>query len=90
MTNVRNALHYVKYFFLPRRDGGDEFLERVKANNGWEDHLSEDLTFSNFAHPVRRTTGKRASLEGIRRFYAMANTLEIDSVPYPKPASPTT
>jgi ketosteroid isomerase-like protein len=57
-----------------------EFLERVKAKKGWEDLLSDDLKFTNFAHPVRRTTGKQASLEGIRRFYAMASALEIGSI----------
>lgn len=56
------------------------FLERVQAKERWEDLLSDDLEFSNFAHPVRRTKGKQASLEGIRRFYAMSTALEIESI----------
>jgi ketosteroid isomerase-like protein len=57
-----------------------EFLERVKTNDRWDDLLSDDLEFSNFATPVRRMTGKQASLEGIRRFYAMAERMEIESI----------
>jgi ketosteroid isomerase-like protein len=56
------------------------FLQRVQAKEGWEDLLSDELQFSNFAHPVRRTTGKQASLEGIRRFYAMSNAVEVESL----------
>jgi ketosteroid isomerase-like protein len=62
------------------RDVVLQFLERVKLNDRWDDLLSDDLEFTNFATPVRRTTGKQASLDGIRRFYAMAKRMEIVSI----------
>lgn len=53
------------------------FLERVKAKDGWEDLLADDLEFSNLAHPARTVTGKQASLEGVRRFYGMVRAMEV-------------
>jgi hypothetical protein len=65
---------------MSTRDVILQFLERVKRNDRWDDLLSDDLQFSNFATPVRRMTGKRVSLEGMRRFYAMAKGMEIESI----------
>lgn len=55
-------------------------LERVGAKEDWESFLSDELRFTNFTNPVRRKEGKQASIEGIRRFYAMVKSLEIEGV----------
>lgn len=56
------------------------YLTSVRAKEGWESFLSDELQFTNFTHPVRRAAGKQASLEGIRRFYAMVTALEIKGI----------
>jgi ketosteroid isomerase-like protein len=62
------------------RDVVLEYLDSVREKEGWENFLSDDLQFTNFTHPVKRAAGKQASLEGIRRFYAMAKALEIEGI----------
>ena len=56
------------------------YLDSVRVKEGWEEFLSDEMHFTNFAHPVKRATGKQASVEGIRRFYAMVKAMEIESV----------
>lgn len=62
------------------RDVVLSYLERVRARDGWADLLSDDLEFTNFSHPVKRTTGKAAGLEGIARFYGMVDKMEVRSI----------
>lgn len=56
------------------------YLDSVRAKRGWEAFLSDELEFINFTHPVKSMTGKQASLEGIRRFYAMIKKMEIKTI----------
>ncbi len=56
------------------------YLEAVKAGEEWEDFLANEMQFTSFADPVKRLSGKEASLEGIQRFYSMAKAMEIDRV----------
>jgi limonene-1,2-epoxide hydrolase len=56
------------------------YLDGVRAKDGWELFLSDALQFTNFTDPVKRAVGKQASLEGIRRFYAIVTAFEIKSI----------
>jgi ketosteroid isomerase-like protein len=56
------------------------YFESVRAKEGWESFLADELQFTNFTDPVKRATGKRASLEGIRRFYGMVRAMEVERV----------
>ncbi|MEP6764073.1 MAG: nuclear transport factor 2 family protein [Gemmatimonadaceae bacterium] len=56
------------------------YFDSLKANQGWESFLSEEIQFTNFTSPVRRTTGKLACLEALKRFYSMMTVLEIKEI----------
>ena len=56
------------------------YLASVSAGEGWESFFGDELQFTNFAYPVKRATGKTASLEGIRRFYGMVKAMEVERV----------
>jgi hypothetical protein len=56
------------------------YLDSVRAKQGWEVFLSDEIHFTTFTHPVKSTIGKAASLEGIRRFYGMVKGMEIKSI----------
>ena len=56
------------------------YLENVGRKSDWEIYLSEDLQFTNFTYPVKQAKGKRASLEGIRRFYSMVQGMEVEAL----------
>lgn len=62
---------------MTTRDVVFDYLEGVKRKQGWEQFLADDLEFTNFTHPVKRATGKEASLPGIARFYGMVKALEL-------------
>jgi limonene-1,2-epoxide hydrolase len=65
---------------MTTRDVVQGYIDSVKARGEWESFLAEDVEFTNFASPVKRTTGKPASLEVLRRFYSMMKALEIDAI----------
>jgi ketosteroid isomerase-like protein len=56
------------------------YVDSVKAQSDWASFLSDDVEFTNFASPVRRTVGKPASLEVLRRFYSMMKALDIEAI----------
>ncbi len=65
---------------MTTRDVVEGYVDSVRANRGWESFLSEEIECTNFASPVRRTTGKQACLEALQRFYSMMKTLEIEGI----------
>lgn len=65
---------------METRDVVVDYLDRVRARSGWEDLLAEDLRFTNYTDPVKRAMGKQSSLEGIRRFYGMAKSMEVTQI----------
>jgi ketosteroid isomerase-like protein len=65
---------------MATRDVVLRYLDSVRAREGWESFLADELRFTNFTDPVRRATGKQASLEGIRRFYGMVMAMEVERV----------
>ncbi|HEX6925141.1 MAG TPA: nuclear transport factor 2 family protein [Longimicrobiaceae bacterium] len=62
------------------KDLVSDYLARVRAKEGWESLLSDELRFTNFTHPVKRVAGKQGSIEGIRRFYSMVTALEVERI----------
>ncbi len=65
---------------MTTRDVVKDYVDSVRANGRWESFLSEEIEFTNFASPVRRTTGKPACLEVLGRFYSMMRALEIEGI----------
>lgn len=65
---------------MTTRDVVIGYLDCVRTKEEWENFLAEDLEFTNFTDPVKRAAGKQASLEALRRFYAMVKALEIKSI----------
>lgn len=76
----RNPLIGAENQSMSAKDVVSAYLSAVGAKDGWEAFLSDDLRFSNFTHPVKRLVGKEAGLEGIRRFYSMVTTLDVDRI----------
>lgn len=62
---------------MATRDTIQGYFDSVKEKSGWEDFLSDDMTFTGFTHPIRRVTGKSAYLEVTERFYSMIAALEV-------------
>src|SRR5690606_39588051 len=65
---------------LSPKDLVSDYLARVRAKEGWESLLSDELRVTNFTHPVQRVAGKQGSIEGIRRFYSMVTALEFERI----------
>jgi ketosteroid isomerase-like protein len=65
---------------MTTRDVVTGYLDGVRTREGWENFLAEDLAFTNFTDPIKRVVGKQASLEGLRRFYAMVKNVEITRI----------
>lgn len=65
---------------MPTKDVVLRYLASVRAREGWERFFADELQFTNFASPVKRASGKTASLEGIRRFYGMVKAMEVERV----------
>lgn len=65
---------------METRDVVLHYLDSVRAKQGWERLLADELQFTNVTDPVKRATGKQASLEGIRRFYGMVKAMEVERV----------
>lgn len=65
---------------MATRDVILSYLDSVRAREGWESFLADELQFTNFTDPLKRITGKQASLEGIRRFYGMVKAVEVERV----------
>jgi ketosteroid isomerase-like protein len=65
---------------MTTRDVVTSYLDSVRTKEGWENFLAEDLEFTNFTDPIKWTVGKQASLEGLRRFYAMVTGMEITRI----------
>jgi ketosteroid isomerase-like protein len=56
------------------------YFDRLQTKSGWDALLSEDLDFTQFTSPVRRTKGKDAYLDTTRRFYASVVSLEVKAL----------
>lgn len=65
---------------MSTRDVVQGYIDSVKAGGEWGSFLADDVAFTNFASPVRRTSGKPATLAVLRRFYSMMRALEIEGI----------
>lgn len=53
------------------------YFDRLKQKSGWEDCLADEMTFTSFVTPIKRTTGKAAYLEATKRFFSMVAAVEV-------------
>jgi ketosteroid isomerase-like protein len=65
---------------LTTREIVQAYFDRVKAKHEWEAFLSDDLQFTIFTTPVERVTIRDAVLERLKRFYSMANAVDVKDV----------
>ncbi len=53
------------------------YFEALKQKNQWASFLAEDMTFTNFATPVKQVNGKSAHLESTQQFFSMMADVEV-------------
>ena len=56
------------------------YFDALKQKKDWTSFLADDLVFTSFTSPVRQLSGKKAFLEGTKRFYSMIAALEVRDV----------
>jgi len=56
------------------------YFDGLKAKEGWEAFLSDEVQFTSFTTPIKRVTGRAAYLESTKRFYSMIKALEIKGI----------
>lgn len=54
-----------------------DYFAALARKQGWESFLAEDFSFTNYASPNRRLSGKDAYLAATRRFFSMVSSLEL-------------
>lgn len=65
---------------MATKDVLQRYFDCLKAKQGWEAFLADDMQFTSFTSPIRRVTGKGPYLEATKRFYSMIKTLEIRGI----------
>ena len=53
------------------------YFSRLKDKTGWEELLSDQMTFTSFTSPVKRAAGRAQYLEATRRFYSTIGGFEV-------------
>ncbi|HET6568048.1 MAG TPA: nuclear transport factor 2 family protein [Rhodothermales bacterium] len=53
------------------------YFDSLEQRRGWEGFLSDEMTFTNFASPIKRVTGRGAYVEATKRFFSMITALEV-------------
>ncbi|MBA0088928.1 MAG: nuclear transport factor 2 family protein [Acidobacteria bacterium Pan2503] len=62
---------------MTTRDTIQSYFSGLRQKKDWESFLSHEMTFTSFASPIRRISGKTAFLEGTKRLYSMITTAEV-------------
>jgi ketosteroid isomerase-like protein len=62
---------------MTTRDSVQSYFDSLKRKRGWEDFLSDDMTFTSFTTPTKRVAGRGAYLEATKRFYSMISAVEV-------------
>jgi ketosteroid isomerase-like protein len=55
----------------------ESYFAALKAKQGWQSFLSDDLVFTSFTSPVKTIEGKAAFLESTQRFYSSIDSFEV-------------
>jgi ketosteroid isomerase-like protein len=53
------------------------YLDALSRKNGWQEYFADDVMFTTFTIPNRRSDGKRAFLESTSRFYASIASMKV-------------
>jgi ketosteroid isomerase-like protein len=53
------------------------YFSRLKDKAGWEELLSDQMTFTSFTTPVKRVVGRAPFLEATKRFYSTIGSFEV-------------
>jgi ketosteroid isomerase-like protein len=53
------------------------YFGALKHRTGWEELLSEGLTFTSYTSPVRELVGLQTFLEATRRFYSSIVSVQV-------------
>ncbi|MDN5941675.1 MAG: nuclear transport factor 2 family protein [Nitrospira sp.] len=65
---------------MTTRDTIQGYFDSLKQKRGWEDFLSDDMTFTSFTSSIKRVSGKGAYLEATKRFYSMIKAMELKGI----------
>jgi len=53
------------------------YFDSLKQKSGWEDFLSDEMTFTSFTSPIKRVAGRGAYLEATKRFFSMITAVKV-------------
>jgi len=62
---------------MSTRNTIERYYNALEARSDWEALLADDLVFTSFTIPNKQITGKRAYVEGTKRFYSMIQSFEV-------------
>ena len=62
---------------MTTRDTIQEYFKSLQHKTGWENYLSEDMSFVSYTTPLKRVTGRAAYLEATKRFFSMITAVEL-------------
>jgi ketosteroid isomerase-like protein len=59
------------------RDTVAAYFSSLQQKTGWDSFLADDMTFTSYASPHKRVSGRATYLESTRRFFSMIAALEV-------------
>ena len=65
---------------MTTRQTVEGYFAALKAKEGWQSFLSDDLVFTSFTNPVKTIEGREAFLESTKRFYSSIYSFEVREV----------
>jgi ketosteroid isomerase-like protein len=65
---------------MTTRDTIEAYFRSLRQKTGWDSFLSDDMTFTSFAGPTKRVTGRAAYLDSTKRFFSMITAVEVKDI----------
>lgn len=56
------------------------YFESLERKQDWQSFLAEQLAFTSFTSPIKRTAGKSAYLESTKRFFSMITKVQLEDL----------
>lgn len=62
---------------MTTRDTIESYFTALQANDDWQNHLADEMEFTNHAAPIEHVAGRDAFIESTAGFYGMIDTLQV-------------
>jgi hypothetical protein len=62
---------------MTTRETIESYFAALRAGDGWQDHLSDQMVFTSLTAPTRHLAGRDAYLSSTKGFYNMIEQVEV-------------